>query len=260
MKETLNCNGFENEYHFVLEMRYKKFGEIRYSLQLFLIDIFGPIEEETTVICWKNDMPQKFDILIKVHDITKRISLKKGVKNSVHAEPIFELIHFFIENKMPVKLVNMFLKYHYADGTTNGSGIDQISIDDYKKKNVSDINEINDFINNEDFLNKCIDRFIIKGRNSNQEIDAIIHGTVDDFIWLKKEHIYKIITQKKDEYSSSVHFGPLTYQAMTRCINKNDKYYSKRYISQVKWYNLFDDIIECMNINLVEEQSNNGRL
>lgn len=34
---------------------------------------------------------------------------------------------------------------------------------------------------------------------------------------------------------------------MDRCLNRNEKYEKKRFCVQVKWFNLADDIIECMN-------------
>ena len=33
---------------------------------------------------------------------------------------------------------------------------------------------------------------------------------------------------------------------MDRCLNYNEKYENKRFISQIKWYNIGDDIIEYM--------------
>ena len=64
---------------------------------------------------------------------------------------------------------------------------------------------------------------------------------------IKKEDIINIILSKKDVYSTGVHFGPLSIQPMDRCLNHNEKYEKKRFCVQVKWYNLADDIIECMN-------------
>ena len=67
---------------------------------------------------------------------------------------------------MPREMVINFLKYHYADGTTNGSGVNRISISEYKKSHQKEIDEINVFLNNKDILIKAINRFVIKGRNS----------------------------------------------------------------------------------------------
>ena len=86
-----------------------------------------------------------------------------------------------------------------------------------------------------------------------KSIDAILFGVKDDFIWIKKEDIKKHILSKKNTYSSAVHFGPLTVQPLDRCLNRNEKYETKRFSIQVKWYNLVDDIIENMNNKVMEE-------
>ena len=159
------------------------------------------------------------------------------------------MIHFLIESHMPRDLVIEFLKYHYADGTTNGTGSVRMTIEDYKKEHQAKIDSINNFINQKSLLIKAIDRFVLKGRNSKEKIDAIIYGIPDDFLWIKRKDIYKILIKKRNNYSSGIHFSSLSYQPLNRCINNNPKYEKCRYISQVKWYNICDDIIENMNDN-----------
>lgn len=255
-----NKNGFQNEIDFVRKIEGKEYSELDYKLQLFIDDIFKKVNKKSIIQCYKNAELQKYDIIIQIDDIKKRISIKKGIKNSVHAEPISEFIHFCIENKMPRNLVVNFLKYHYADGTTNGTGNNRMKIEDYKKIHQPEIDEINNFINQKGFLKKAIDRFILRGRNSEVGIDVIIYGVPEDFIWIKKEDIYEIILLKRNIYSTSIHFSCLTYQPLNRCINRNSKYEKDRFISQVKWYNLCDDIIEQMNNNIIKSSTKfNGR-
>ena len=247
-------NGFQNETEFIKILNNKKLKNIDFNLQLFLKDIFPYIDKESQINCYKNENLQKFDILIKINNIVKRISIKKGVKNSVHNEPINARIHFLIKNKMPKNLVINFLKYHYADGTTNGKGEKRLPISDYKKEHQHEIDEINTFINKKEILLKAIDRFVICGRNSTKKIDALIYGIPDDFIWITQKNIYKILLKHKNNYSTSIHFSGLTYQPLNRCLNYNSKYEKDRYISQIKWYNLCDDIIENMNDNYIEKE------
>lgn len=64
----------------------------------------------------------------------KGISIKKGYKNSVHVERISDFIHFLIENNIDREIVTEYLKYHYADGSTNGKGIKRLSVEEYKKR------------------------------------------------------------------------------------------------------------------------------
>ena len=242
-------SGYQNEDDFVLLLNNKRVCDIQYGLQLFVYDIFNRVSDKDIIICYKSYKLTKYDIVISINNQIRRISIKKGIKSSVHNEPISEFIHFLIENKMPKDLVIEFLKYHYADGTTNGTGNNRIAADEYKKKHQQEIDRINKFINQKSLLFKAIDRFIIKGRNSKYKIDAILYGVPDDFLWIKRKDIYKMLLYKRNIYSTSIHFSCLAYQPLDRCINRNPKYEKSRYISQIKWYNLSDDIIECMNMN-----------
>lgn len=252
MKEL---NGFENEYEFVKNLNGKNIQELNPLLRELIYYLFYDIKEDDIIKCWRNHFPQKSDILIKVKNRLRGVSIKKGIKNSVHVDCISEFIHFLIENKIPRPIIIKYLKYHYADGTTNGSGKKRMFAEEYKKIHQQDIDEINKVFNQEELLRKAITRFVIKGNNSKYCIDALVYGEVDDFLWLCTDDIISIILSKKKEKSTTVHFGPLMCQPQSRCLNYNRLYEKDRFKVQIKWYSLNDDIIEYMNnqvINFVE--------
>ena len=242
-----SINGYNNEFNFVLELNNKSIKELS-PLFRDLIDSVFPNENEDSIIkCWRNHLPQKSDILVKINKKIRGISIKKGIKNSVHVEPISEFISFLITNNIERDCIIDYLKFHYADGTTNGKGIVRISTDEYKKENQKSIDKINLELNsNEILLKKAIERFILKGTNSTYSIAALIYGEVDDFLFITAEDIVKIIMSKKDTYSSTVHFSTLTVQPKNRCLNHNPLYEKDRFCVQIKWYSIFDDIIENM--------------
>lgn len=249
--------GFQNEYDFIKNINNKRIKDLSPMFQMFIYDYYGKIDNYyEKIYAWINLKKQKTDFFIRLEKCNNpiRISLKKGVKNSVHIEPITEFIHFLIENKIPKKIIKNILKYHYADGTTNNTGKIRMEIEEYKKAHQKEIDEINKYLNKEKILKKIIERFITKGRNDDNEIDVLIYGVVDDFIWIKREDIYKIILSKRFDYSTAMHFGGLTYQIMNRCINRNPKYEKDRHMIQIKWYNLGDDIIENMNNKILEKR------
>jgi len=248
-------NGYENEYEFVKYLNKKYIYELNPMFKELIEALYGKLDDNEMITCWKNKLPQKSDIFIKIDGKIKGISLKKGIKNSIHVERITEFIHFLIENKIERKNIISYLKYHYADGTTNGKGINRLSIEEYKKTHQQSIDDLNNQLNNKDLLNKAIDKFILKGNNSKYYIDAIVYGEVNDFIWILKQDIRNIILSKMNVYSTSVHFGPITCQPKNRCLNYNPKYEKERYCVQLKWYNLNDDIIEFMNNKVIENSS-----
>lgn len=242
-----NISGTDNEFEFVKYLNGKKIKELN-PLFRDLIEKIFPLEDENAEIkSWRNHYKQKSDIFIKINGVMKGISIKKGIKNSFHVERISDFINFLIENKIDREIVVEYLKYHYGDGSTNGKGRKRLSVEEYKKENQEAIDKINTYINQEKILKNAIDRFIIKGKNSIYYIDALICGEVDDFLWITKDDIIKIAMSKKDNYSTAVHFGPMTIQPKNRCLNYNFKYEKDRHCIQIKWYNLFDDIIENMN-------------
>lgn len=203
-------SGIDNELEFVKYLNGKRVSDLNPMFRDLIEDLFSNVNEDLMIKCWSNYRKQKSDIFIRIDGLTKGISIKKGMKNSVHVEEISSFIHFLIENKVERDVVIEYLKYHYADGSTNGMGIERLSVLEYKEKNQLSIDKINEIFNEEKLLSAAIDRFVIKGRNADYYISAIIWGEVNDFLWLKTGEVKNIILSKKDLYSTAVHFGPMT--------------------------------------------------
>ena len=218
-----DISGINNEIEFVNYLNNKKIFELNPMFYSFIKDLFIDLNNEYIITCWKNTKPQKTYIFICINNTTKNISIKKGIKNSVHVERISDFVHFLIANNIDKEIIIEYLKYQYSDGTTNGTGKIRLSATEYKKSYQNKIDLINKHFNKKDIIENAINRFILKGKNSDEEIDAIIYGIVEDFIWIKSEDIKKTIISKKDEYSIGVHFSSLTIQPMNRCLNKNIK-------------------------------------
>lgn len=246
-----DINGFDNEYKFVNRLNGKRIRELNPLFRGLIYDLYGYLDDKFIVYAWRNHLPQKSDIFIKINDIKKGISIKKGIKNSVHVEGISEFIHFLIENKVDKETVIEYLKYHYADSSTDGKGQNRISVGEYKLINQDKIDRINKVFNQEKLLLAAINRFVLKGNNSDYYVDAVIYGEVDDFLWILKKDVRKLIMAKKDEYSTSVHFGPITCQPLARNLTYNPGLEKRRFCVQLKWYNLCDNIIENMNNKVV---------
>lgn len=249
MYNCKNINGFENEIQIAKYLDGKRIKQLNLMFQMFLQDLYGNISEDSIIQCNVDFNHKKFDLIISTNNISKRISVKKGIHNSVHVEGISSFIHFLIDSGVDKEAVVEYLKYHYADGTTNGSGKERISVNQYKERYQEKIDYINKQINTPYILKRAIHRFVLQGKNSDVEIDAILYGSVNDFLWIKNEDIEKIIMGQINMYSTGVHFGPLYCQPMTRCLNHNKNYENKRFCVQIKWYTIFKDILNYMNEN-----------
>ena len=240
-------NGYDNEYEFVKYLNGKKVGDIHPLMREVIDYLYPNCNEGDYIKAWRNHYPQKTDIFVRINGLIKGISIKMGSRNSVHVERITDFIHFLIENKVSREVVIQYLKYQYADGTTNGKGKYRLSVEEYRKDNQDKIDLINKEFNQKEIVMKAIDKFVLRGNNSDYYVDAIILGTVNDFVWAGREDIKEMILSKIDIYSAAVHFGSLTCQPKNRCLNYNPLYEKDRFCVQIKWYNLFDEIIELMN-------------
>ena len=238
--------GYKNEEEFANYLNNKKFGRINPIFQDLFYAIYGFIDFNDTIYSWVNYSKKKADIYVKVNGYVRGISIKKGVKNSVHTEDINSLISFLEENGVSKKVIKEFLRNHYADGTITDKGKKRISSEEYKIYNQRYIDFINENINKDKWLDKAINRFVLQGNNSSYEVSAIIYGVVDDFIWITKDEVKYILKKQKDNYSTAIHFSGLTVQPLARNLNYNPKYENDRSKVQVKWYNISDDIIEVM--------------
>ena len=246
-------NGYQNEYNFVLEFNNKKVKELNPLLHDLVLSIFYNIDEEDIIKSWCNHYNQKTDIFLKIKDAIKGISIKMGSRNSVHVESIWEFEKFLLDHNIPRDIICKYLEFQYADGTINNSGSKRLSSEEYKKNNQIKIDKINKYFNEPKIVLDAIERFVLRGNNSDYSISAIILGEPNNFLWITKKNILEILYSKINNYCSSPHFSELVCQPMNRCINRNEKYEKYRRYVQIKWYSLFDNIIEQMNNNTMKE-------
>ena len=256
--------GYENEDEFAFYLNGKQVGRVYPNFLDLLYKLYGYLDYKDYIECLVNKLKRKADIYIKINGYVRGVSIKKGVKNSVHNESIGTLGSFFREIGIDEKIIKKYLYYQYADGTMDGTGKTRISSSFYREKHQKDIDEINKALNDEKYINAFVNRFILQGTKSEYEVDAIIYGVVEDFIWITKDEVYHIMRKHlKDEVTSS-HISLLTLQPMTRNLNYNPKYEACRSLIQVKWYNISDNIIEVMafyrNRRLLSSKSTTGEI
>lgn len=245
MRELINYNN-----DFVNYLNGRKVKDLNYLFKDMITSLYPFVNENSIIKCWKSNYKQKSDIFIKINSNIYGISIIEEQCDLIHTESIYKFINFLKSNNVSNKIINEFLKYHYQDGTNDGSG-KRVSNDEYKKYNQDKIDEVNKIFNEEKMLKKAISHFIIKGNNSNYPISMLIYGKINDFFWITKEDIKRIILAKKDKYETSIHFGPLIFHNDNTSLDKNSKYY--KHNIQIKWDNLFEDIMEYKNNMIMQE-------
>lgn len=142
------------------------------------------------------------------------------------------------------------MNYHYGyekdkDGNTNFSKL--LSSKEYKKIHQDEIDIFNRYINKTRIMVDMIDRFIIRGRNSDYDIDALICGTIDDYVWILKYDIYDLILSKRCLEFTSSHVACMTIGPKKRNLDGNSKNWKDRYLVCIRWNFIKEDIIKFNN-------------
>lgn len=201
-------------------------------------------------MCWKNKSNQKADIFIKYKNYVKGISLKCGNSNSVHCESVQDFKKYLGKFNIPYKVIDKYFNYHYGykrdeNGNTDFSRI--LTAEEYKVFYQNEIDIFNKYINKTRIIIDMIDRFIIRGRNSDYDIDSLVVGTVDNYVWIMKYDLYDLILSKKGKYYTSPHISCLTIGPKKRNIDGTSKNKKDRYLICVRWNFIKENIIDFKN-------------
>lgn len=245
--------GYQNEHDFVDFFNDKYYYEFDEKSKKFLKELFGDIfDTENKILSWKNKMNQKTDIFIKYKNYIKNVSLKCGHSNSMHTEQIQEFKRYLEHLNIPYRIIDKYVSYHYGykrdiDGNTDF--LQPLSSEEYKMFYQDEINIFNKYINKTRIIIDMVDRFIVRGRNSDYDIDVLISGTVDDYVWIMKYDLYDLILSKRCLDFSSPHVACMTIGPKKRCLF-SDKNIKERYIVCIRWNFVKESIIDFYNGSL----------
>lgn len=191
-------------------------------------------------------MNQKTDIFIRYGNYIKNVSLKCGNSNSMHHEQIQEFKRYLEKLGIPYKVIDRYVSYHYGYGRDEEGNINfskSLSAEEYKKEYQHELDIFNQYINKTRIIVDMIDRFIIRGRNSDYDIDALVCGTIDNYTWIMKYDLYDLILSKRCLHFTSPHIACMTLGPKKRNLDGNSKNKKDRYLVCVRWNFIKEDII-----------------
>ena len=239
--------GYQNEEDFVNLFNGKYFYELDNNSQKFLKELFIDVKNnEEKIKSWKNKVSQKTDIFIKYKNHIKNISLKCGHSNSMHHEQIQDFKIYLEKLKIPYNTINKYVSYHYGYMRNNEGNLDfskSLSSEEYKKLYQEEIDVFNKSINKTRIIVDMIDRFIIRGRNSDYDIDALVCGTINNYVWILKYDLYDLILSKRCLDFTSPHIACMTIGPKKRNLERNSKNSKDRYIVAIRWNFIKEGII-----------------
>ena len=238
-----NTSGFQNETDLISALSNKLYAELNDNLKKFISFLFPQVNNNDKIKCYSGIVGQKPDIIIEINNKRKNVSIKKGSGNSVHQEDIDLFMEFLTTLDISEEAKIELLKYHWADGTTDGSGKIRVSSAEYKAEHQKEIDLINSELNKREPLTKLITRVLFKGKSDKFDgADVVYYGTINEGHWATKDEIIKYMLNNKFAINS-IHFGPLTYQIWNRCLNFNPNTENRRNVMQVKWGSLERDLL-----------------
>ena len=240
--------GIQNEYDFVLLFNNKTYTNLDNNSKEFFKDLYGDIvDSNTNINAWKNSVVQKTDVFIKYKGFIKRISLKCGNSNSIHHEQIQEFNLFLKKLGVPYKFINYYLNYHFGYKRNGDKTINydiKLTSEEYKKFYQNEIDCFNKEINKTKIIIDMVDRFLIRGKNSDYDIDALVYGTANNYVWLKKYDIYDLILYMRNKEYTSPHVSCLTIGPKKRNIDGKSNNWKEKYIVCIRWNFIKENIIE----------------
>ena len=242
-------NGYLSEYVFINNINNRKYKETNILVQELLKELYPKIKDNDLIIAYKYGKYAKVDIVVCVRNIKKGISMKTGNNNSVHLEKIDKFCKCL--QKYSFKESERLRKYLYSDGTNNNTGENRYSAKEYQQMYPQDIEILNKEL--EKYKKILITRFLIKTDvNYKVNVDAVVYGDINNFIWATKKEILEYLNNKKVD-SVGVHVSSLFFQSWDKNLKYNPLYEKCRDYIQIKWFSLFEDILMIMcNRNMVE--------
>ena len=147
---------------------------------------------------------------------------------------------------IPYEIIEKYISYHYGYERDNEGNIDfskVLSSDEYKKIYQDELDIFNKTVNQTRIIIDMIDRFIIRGRNSDYDIDALVCGKIDDYVWIKKYDLYDLILSKRCNDYTSPHIACLTIGPKKRNLNGESLNVKDRYVVCIRWNFIRESII-----------------
>lgn len=199
-----------------------KLNEIPMNLRYTLQSIYYFVGDNETVLCKKPDSFIKPDLIIKVDNEIRYVSIKTGRAEVVHNEIIDNFVKYLKEEGISQETIDTIKLFHYGDGTTDGSGKTRKCYIEVMSELKDKIKMANKELNyRKAFVLKTMRRCVFQGvDDSNPSIDAIYFGDERFGIVTTTKQIVAHIKKRSFDYIDNLHIGPLLLRPHSRYVGR----------------------------------------
>ncbi len=231
--------GIKNEINFKQLLDRKMVKDLPSNLQDMLYALFLDIEPTSIIDCWRSKYLEKADIKIKIHGVIKGISIKTGKDCSMHQEIVSKFYPFLLKIGVDNRIVDEFNNFMLGIIDNQKVG-EKTYIANHREK----IDIIKEVFNEPYVMINLILRFIFQGTEIQKyDCDAILYGTIDNFLWATKNELLTYLLKYKATNSSGINIGSLTIKNYDRNLRESTKRKNCENSIQVKWPNLKYDLM-----------------
>lgn len=120
-------------------------------------------------------------------------------------------------------MIDKYVSYHYGYMKGKNRSADfskQLNSIQYKELYQSEIDIFNEYVNKTRIIIDMVDRFIIRGRNSDYDIDVLVCGTVYDYVRINKYDLYDLVLSKRCLDFTSPHVACMTIGPQKRNLDR----------------------------------------
>ena len=238
-----NLGNFK-EVEVIQSLNGKKVKELSNNLRNLMTPLYGFLDEEEIVQCYKIEDFIKPDFVTVYKGEKKYISMKSGRAESVHQESISNFIAFLRSQDISQRTLETILLYQYGDGTIDGTGKQRYEYNKLRLKLDARIQDANRELNrNKEFIMKVIERCMFVGTLANAiPIDCIYFGDYRYGVVATTNQIEKHIYRKNWNWMNNLHIGPLQLRPHARYVGKEIKNPESREKVECYWANFASDI------------------
>lgn len=236
--------GIEFENEFINSINNKKFKELSENLRRILNIIFPALSDNDLIVAEHCDPSGKPDVKISVNNESHYISLKTNTAKHIHSEELEKFIGKLEDFEISKTSIDTIKKFHFGDGTTDGSGINRMTYDELFPIMINDIKNANEELNsyNEKVV-KLVEKFVFIGNNASiPEADFIYHGSINFGVLCSRKQIVKHLRRRNYDYMRNLHIGPLQFHPYARYANFKERNPYKRKIINFVWVNFVQDL------------------